>query len=819
MPLSSIDLLSPKITLYYNGRNSHISHFGGLLSLIFLFLLIIAIFHFLYIIVDPQINSAFIYEQNINDIKYNQSFDDSGINHFIQIYSQSNSGWFGDFDNKNIIIYSIKETNKNKYNNDGQTKFDLYTTEHWVYDKCENIFEINKKIFSEISKTISNYSKPICLRFYYNPIEQEYYEFGHNGYISPNLETNFLSEKRVVYKIIIERCFNNSIFSDKFQKICNNENEIIKYLSLYSDIFIYFSNNQIIPKKINEPFEKYFYSISSPIHKMSYLENNIIFSPIKLTTNKNIFKKKRENLSYILRNYYQNKLISDEQYATIGLFNFYFNNNLIIYQRKYTSIIDCLSNLGGIGQLLFFIFQIINYINSHYTTIENSKNLFKINTGIDTSNLEGNEIVLDKMRHLNSHNYKIKVFNNNNIVNNEDFNLKYMRNIQTKNKPKSKYANYEYHGANGNKSSTKNLGILPVNNSHRKKNNLEIKKIQTKYTKTFKQMGKQFSIKNKRKSYMSVGYLIKKKDYSTCSKNSKNQSINDNEINNEIISNNNNINNIINENNNSSFLFFKEAKEKELKEGINKKESKNIIDNNSRRYIKKKTNFKRHLGTPIFEGTEIPQPNIKKIDPNIKGRHKSVNFGNQRGDFFFSSNLLGIKNMFYGKNSSEYVNDSSKQVFVQNKNPFQAHNNRFQIEKNKYDELAHRTSIVNNNENNNNSNNNNLNTIIYNPNSETASYLKNIIQSKIKLIMPEIKQDYSLINFLETKTKYLQFFKYLFICNKRAENNVNLINNFRIKLLSEEHLYKVHINLYLLEKIFQIDEPYRFDINELFNNL
>ena len=55
--------------------------------------------------------------------------------------------------------------------------------------------------------------------------------------------------------------------------------------------------------------------------------------------------------------------------------------------------------------------------------------------------------------------------------------------------------------------------------------------------------------------------------------------------------------------------------------------------------------------------------------------------------------------------------------------------------------------------------------------------------------------------------------------NINEGNNINLISQFRKKLLSEEHLFKVHINLYLLEKIFQIDEPYKFDVNELFNNL
>lgn len=33
MPFSSFDLISPKITLYYKGHNSHVSRLGGFLSI------------------------------------------------------------------------------------------------------------------------------------------------------------------------------------------------------------------------------------------------------------------------------------------------------------------------------------------------------------------------------------------------------------------------------------------------------------------------------------------------------------------------------------------------------------------------------------------------------------------------------------------------------------------------------------------------------------------------------------------------------------------------------------------------------------------
>ena len=809
MQLSSFDFLSPKITMYHNGHNSHISHIGGLLSVLFFIILFFLAFNFLYDIFEPRIDSMYVYEQNAKDFKFKQNIDYNGLNHFLQMYSHSNRGWFGDFDRKNIIIYGIKETNKNIY--DDNSKIDLYNTEHWLYDKCENIAEVSKNLFSEISQIISNYTKSICIRYYYNPLDQQYYEIGFQGFISPYLETNLISEKRFLYKIIFEKCLNNSIFTNKMEYFCNNQTEIIHYLNIYNDIFIHFSNNQIMPKNRKYPFEKYFDSISSAIQEITYFENNLIFSPIKLITDKGFLYSKREDFTYILKDHYHNDKLKDEEYTRIGIFNFYFRNNIIVFQRTYISFIECISHLGGIAEILFFIFQMINYINSRYTIIENSKYLFKINSGIDTNYMEGNELFFERMRHLNSQNYKIKVFNNNNIFNNEEINKKIIKNISVQNAKKLKYPpNY---GPLNNKTSKKNLGlILPLNinnSSHRIKNNFDTKRSQTKYTNSFKQMGKQFTlknIKNKRKSYMSQG-LIKRKDFKDYSNYSKNQSINDNDINHDIISNN------LNENNNSSFLLLKEGKDKDPKEILFKHDSKNFGESNViRRNKKKKTNFKRYQ----IENTVpslFPQQNPKKVD--LKGRHKSVNFGNQR-DFLFSSNLLGIKSTFLGKNYSEYVNDSSKQIIV-NKNqiPLLVPSSKFQIDKNKLDDNISRPSIININDNN-------LNTVICNnnnPNNEAASYLKTIIQSKIKLIMPEAKQDYNLNNVIERKISSVEFLKFSLLCFKRNENKLNFLNNFRKKLLSEEHLYKVHINLYLLEKIFQIDEAYKINFNELYNNL
>ena len=50
---------------------------------------------------------------------------------------------------------------------------------------------------------------------------------------------------------------------------CNSEEEMYKYFDIYKQIFIYFTNNKILPSYTKNPFEKYFYTISSTLKQNS----------------------------------------------------------------------------------------------------------------------------------------------------------------------------------------------------------------------------------------------------------------------------------------------------------------------------------------------------------------------------------------------------------------------------------------------------------------------------------------------------------------------------------------------------------------------
>ena len=809
MAISNIDILSPKISLYYYGRNSHISQVGGFLSLFYFITIIILIFSFLWDLIKPNISSSVIYQQITND-KIFQTIDYSGINHFIQLYSHQGNGLFGDLDNKNIIIYSIRENKTMFYDN---LRINLAITEHWVYDKCENIYDIDNNFFPEVSKNVPNYSKTICLRFYYNPNSKQYYEIGFDGYVPPKLETNEIFEKNYFYKIIIEKCINNSFISNKMGFSCNNENDIKAYLNIYNEIFTYFTNNQLMPDNYKSPLEKMFNSVSSTVHENSYFENNIIFSPFKLITEKKSFLQKNKiNESYILNNHYSsNNILNDKQSKIIGIFNFVLSNNRIIYQRKYLNVLEAISHIGGLGKLLFFIFQVLNFVNNRYTILEHTKDLFQINTGIDSVNYSegnGNEFFFDK-RHMTNHNYKIKVFNNNNIINTEDISNKFTKSYYAPDKTK------KFKFPVNQKSSKQNIILFPLNNNNLKKTFLS-KRSQTKYITNVNHMGKKFVLRNKegkRKSYLSQGYCFPKDDNNSMG--SKNQSNNDNEINdisnNDLVSNNDRRSVIYN----SNLIYLKEGpvRQDSIHRGSNENNSIKIRKESKKAKFSKKNNF---INPSIEKGDNATNAIFRKLES--KARHKSVNLSNQRRLLENNNTNNSLNNKYgLGKNSSGYINDSSKQIFLKKKKSiFTLHNTKFNNE-NKIDDYYSRIpTLIHNND----FLTNNINSLLNNSNNmDPTIFLKNIIHNKLKFLIPEGKKSANNLGVFGKKTKYLDFIKSLFIFRRNNENKICLINNFRNKLLSEEHLYRSFINLYLIQKIFQIEETHKFDINELHNNL
>jgi hypothetical protein len=204
------------------------------------------------------------------------------------------------------------------------------------------------------------------------------------------------------------------------------------------------------------------------------------------------------------------------------------------------------------------------------------------------------------------------------------------------------------------------------------------------------------------------------------------------------------------------------------------------------------------------------------VKNHSKMRHKSINYTNQKK--FFGNNIFS-RNHYMSKNQLELLNDSSKQNLFNNKNLLLNANNRTQYDKSKIDENNCRAGAFNSNTDIANSTKN-LRTLGINNNvngNGVSLFLKSLIKNKLKLEMSEGKEGFA--NIVPKKLNTYEFLKFLFFCCKKNENKVNLINNFRNNLLSEEHLYRNHINVYLIQKLFEIEESFKLDFKELYINL
>ena len=70
-------------------------------------------------------------------------------------------------------------------------------------------------------------------------------------------------------------------------------------------------------------------------------------------------------------------------------------------------------------------------------------------------------------------------------------------------------------------------------------------------------------------------------------------------------------------------------------------------------------------------------------------------------------------------------------------------------------------------------------------------------------------------------SKYISFYNYCmsFLGNEERKRGFEVLNKFRQKLLGEEHLFRINIFLYHIEKYFNIKEKEKIDIYELYENL
>lgn len=364
MFFKKLDMISPPITIFYKGNSTHPSIFSGILTLMVYFVA----FYF-----GIRYSIEYIRHQNPQVYYYNRYIEDAGnfpvnssqIFSFVQVLdTASNTPAPIDFDSVRIIglettvdLYKLNN-NLSEYN-------------HWLYGRCNNSSDTDG-----ISYLIDfdYFTESACIRKYYNKEDKKYYDTNDEKFIFPNILHGCSHPDRTFYGIVFEKCRNDSLKFLADGQYCNTKEHILKYIQR-SSINLQLIDNYADVLNYENPFTKYFYSISNGLFEESYTTNHLNFNPATLITNDAIlFDNDRKSLAYIFQQNEKVTAKSDDSGIYVA-FYYWMQNNMQYYERKYRNFQDALSDIGGLGSLILNLAYMLNFLVSNFVILFDTEGL------------------------------------------------------------------------------------------------------------------------------------------------------------------------------------------------------------------------------------------------------------------------------------------------------------------------------------------------------------------------------------------------------------------------------------------------------------
>ena len=424
MSIKELDYLSPKISLFYFGKKSHVSIFGSIMTMLMVFLSGLYSFYLIYNIAKHNVSNFMFYKNYLDDAGYYIFNDTGGIFHYFQLYDYQNQV-FGKYNSKYIRIFMSRIYYKN------YEKESLSKNEHWVYDLCRDGID-NKNIPKEIFEDNQNFNIGVCLRYYYDNIKRKYFPIeDKQNFKYPYLIHGSGRRDNLLLETVVERCNNESIISDLLGP-CGDEKAIEDYLDIHKAIYFQLLENQVNTENYKKSIYHYIYSISGSLNALNVPVNNVNLMPFIIEIKKGIILPKVEKLiTYIFDDNRKATFETNNKYL-MAIFDYWLVNSCQVIKGEYNNLYDILPNIGGIIQLIYYIFYSFNYLYNKYIIIADCNKLFF------------------QMFHRNAENedsYNRKIFIN--CVNSIKDELKFKRNnSQIKRKSRIENKLFEYKAKN-----------------------------------------------------------------------------------------------------------------------------------------------------------------------------------------------------------------------------------------------------------------------------------------------------------------------------------------------------------------------------------
>ena len=367
MFLKKMDMLSPKITLYYKRNNTHSSKISGVLT-IFAYLSVICfgIIYFLRYInrEDPTAYSFYRFVKDVGDFPfYNLNFFN-----YIQI-NKMGSRVINEFDSSKIEIIGINMSLDSFINSGNETNYPF-----WIYDKCDN--ETNIKGIEDLINN-ETFNRSSCIKYFYNNINNEFYDINNDNFEWPIIKHGASHSNFTYFGAMIRRCQNTS-FRLKYFNECSPDKEINEYLN---QTFLTFSvmDHYVDVLNFKNPISKFLHTVTNKLEIDSYIINNLNFNPGLIITHDIYFNNKVvEQSTYF---FHENSQTTSPTRDTgiLAVFYFWLQNSQQYYERRYKKLQDVLSEIGGFGSGIIIIAKLLNYLFFDllcYLTPKNSYHYF-----------------------------------------------------------------------------------------------------------------------------------------------------------------------------------------------------------------------------------------------------------------------------------------------------------------------------------------------------------------------------------------------------------------------------------------------------------
>ena len=405
MSLKNFDYISPKITLYFYGTRRHTSKFGGTLTILMVLLSATYVFYLIYNIIRHKISNFMLYRTYLVDAGQFYFNDTTGIFHYFQLYDFKTRE-YEEYNSKYIRIFMSRlyRTYINEHDS-------LSENEHWVYDNCrEN--EDNKNIDKNILD-INSFRNGVCLRYYYSNISHMYYPIEDTeNFKFPYIIHGSANKDNLFLETIIEKCDNSSIISTVLGH-CGNQKDMDEYVEQYKGINLQILSKRVETDNYNNPIYQYMHSISENLDMNSVPVDNIHLMPYFIEISSGIFfPRTTKNISCSLELNRRENWNIDENRKILAIFDYWLQNSAQVIKGGYTTLYDILPSIGGIIQLIYYIFYSINYLYNKYIIIQDcNKSFFRM---YNLEDIKGIPMKKNFAKYVNSlrNNMKINTFTN-----------------------------------------------------------------------------------------------------------------------------------------------------------------------------------------------------------------------------------------------------------------------------------------------------------------------------------------------------------------------------------------------------------------------